>query len=331
MQTELRKNYKMFHYLFFRNHRERVAKITKRDIFCRTCLEQILNENGSKRGSQIYNIFKTSKLVDILKYCTNLEYDPSDEYPHSVCGKCYEKILDFYQFQETCANSLEKFCEILVSPTKENNEYGDCEDTQKQDDFSGPTNYTDIEEDDDGMSDNNPPIHNKLTYGKNRSAEQNEIKWEIEHGEVGSQNDKKEGTKHNEIKWEIEYDEIASNSDEDDDPLAENAMIDIRIAKKQDQEMFWDSEDFEENNNSDDYFPGKINIKAKKRNINTRVSDTNDLEIENIKDIRLNKYMKIKAKETPTQPINSKECLETSDESNDEDVSYPKFSSYLFY
>lgn len=230
----------------------------------------------------------------MLKYCTNLQYDSSDEYPHSVCCKCYEKILDFYQFQETCSDSLARFRELLENRREVCNEY---------EDFKDPQNSTNMEEeDDDDISENNLHVRDKYTSDK-----------------------KQPPATQNKIKREIVYDEMASNSDDDgsDDPLAENAVIDIQIMKKQDCESYWDSEDYEENNKPVDNIQRKSNNNGNRRNVNTS-KDSDELETEYI---RSNKRMKMETKEEmPMESIISKEFLEQAEWSSvDEAVSYFKF------
>ncbi|XP_037827710.1 putative zinc finger protein 730 [Lucilia sericata] len=73
---------------------------------CRTCL-QYFNEGKT------FDIFQTLDLAQKLMQCSGLTMVASDEYPHYVCERCYEQILLFYEFQQMCRNSLDKFNDLL--------------------------------------------------------------------------------------------------------------------------------------------------------------------------------------------------------------------------
>ncbi|XP_073842009.1 uncharacterized protein [Musca autumnalis] len=95
---------------------------TKRDIFCRTCMEQIQSDNATIfERPKSRNIFETPDLLEMLRMCIHQNIiQTTDEYPHSVCEKCYNKILDFCQFKLMCKNSLEKFNELLKKDKQSN-------------------------------------------------------------------------------------------------------------------------------------------------------------------------------------------------------------------
>uniref|UniRef100_A0A1B0FE06 Uncharacterized protein n=1 Tax=Glossina morsitans morsitans TaxID=37546 RepID=A0A1B0FE06_GLOMM len=78
-----------------------------KELQCRTCL------STESKGKEMYQIFETADFAKKLALCCSLEVDPLDLYPQHVCGSCYEKILDFYEFKLMCSNSLEKYKETL--------------------------------------------------------------------------------------------------------------------------------------------------------------------------------------------------------------------------
>lgn len=90
------------------------------DAFCRTCMHKFPNKpTGNK---DFYNIFKTRELAVKLSRCSQLPVCATDEYPNLLCAKCYGMVLDFYDFQKMCADSLRAFKEILTIGFQENTE-----------------------------------------------------------------------------------------------------------------------------------------------------------------------------------------------------------------
>uniref|UniRef100_A0A1I8QBZ4 MADF domain-containing protein n=1 Tax=Stomoxys calcitrans TaxID=35570 RepID=A0A1I8QBZ4_STOCA len=83
--------------------------------FCRACACDISVDTAVK-----YDIFNTSGLKEKFVTCANLELATSDEFPRSVCQKCYDKILDFFQFQGMCRKSLQKFDNMKKEEFEEN-------------------------------------------------------------------------------------------------------------------------------------------------------------------------------------------------------------------
>ncbi|KAM7356427.1 zinc finger Y-chromosomal protein 1 [Cochliomyia hominivorax] len=83
---------------------------------CRTCLTSL-----SKTKS--FHIFHTLDLAKKLILCSSLPAEATDEYPENVCLPCYEQITLFYDFQQMCCRSLDKFNELLKTQdaTKEEN------------------------------------------------------------------------------------------------------------------------------------------------------------------------------------------------------------------
>ncbi|XP_075161890.1 uncharacterized protein LOC142234619 [Haematobia irritans] len=115
---DYKSNWKFFNGMSFwkafvscsQNFLERINIMSKRDSYCRACL-CILSQNSDVLESTAlsYNIFYADNLDVKLMECTNLKCVPWDDYPHSVCGNCYKKILDFHSFQAMCRKSLETF------------------------------------------------------------------------------------------------------------------------------------------------------------------------------------------------------------------------------
>uniref|UniRef100_A0A1I8NXR4 Uncharacterized protein n=1 Tax=Stomoxys calcitrans TaxID=35570 RepID=A0A1I8NXR4_STOCA len=88
-------------------------KVAKRDVYCRACLCPFQAESG---GTKSHNIFEISDLAKKLSECSGREVVEWDEYPQSVCEKCYKKIIYFAQFRDMCRSSLEKFNTIIHDP-----------------------------------------------------------------------------------------------------------------------------------------------------------------------------------------------------------------------
>lgn len=89
--------------------------MSKRDIYCRACLRQV-EGNIADLAVTSYDIFLTENFCEKYVQSTNQPSVPWDEYSHTVCGNCYEKVLDIHQFQVMCRESLEKFKIIMQSP-----------------------------------------------------------------------------------------------------------------------------------------------------------------------------------------------------------------------
>ncbi|XP_058988188.1 uncharacterized protein LOC101890092 isoform X2 [Musca domestica] len=127
-------------------------KISQREMYCRTCVQQIRKEDGTSiNNATSYDIFETVDLIEMLRMCLNQNIQSADEYPQSICEKCYNKILDFCQFKLMCKNSLEKFND-LVKNTKQmsatNNNFGDSMDRDNDNnsmDFSTDEKFADNE------------------------------------------------------------------------------------------------------------------------------------------------------------------------------------------
>ncbi|XP_073837536.1 uncharacterized protein [Musca autumnalis] len=95
------------------NFLERLTKISKRDKFCRACMCQIRNESD-EATCMSYNIFNSNLELDKkIMECTNMKCEAWDDYPHVVCRQCYDKILDFYNFQCMFRCSIKKFKSML--------------------------------------------------------------------------------------------------------------------------------------------------------------------------------------------------------------------------
>ena len=77
-------------------------------FLCRCCLF-VLKEK------KIFNIFETEDLAKKLMLCSTLPVEVMDEYPINVCMECYEQVQRFYEFQQMCCKSLEKYNELINS------------------------------------------------------------------------------------------------------------------------------------------------------------------------------------------------------------------------
>ena len=83
-------------------------KMNFKTFLCRCCLF-VLKEK------KIFNIFETEDLAKKLMLCSTLSVEVMDEYPINVCMECYEQVQRFYEFQQMCCKSLEKYNELINS------------------------------------------------------------------------------------------------------------------------------------------------------------------------------------------------------------------------
>ncbi|XP_061390404.1 zinc finger protein 331-like [Musca vetustissima] len=97
------------------NFIENLAKMSKRDIYCRVCLCNLKPTADDVISTLSYDIFNSNIELDKkLMQCVNVECVPWDDYPHVVCQQCYDKILDFHNFQCMYRESMEKFKFMLL-------------------------------------------------------------------------------------------------------------------------------------------------------------------------------------------------------------------------
>lgn len=78
---------------------------------------------GNTEGIESFDIFKTKGFVHKLKQCTNLNIEPHDEFPSVVCERCFANVCNFYEFQEMCRESLEKFTKMQENRADVESEY----------------------------------------------------------------------------------------------------------------------------------------------------------------------------------------------------------------
>ncbi|XP_013112207.2 zinc finger protein 184 [Stomoxys calcitrans] len=77
---------------------------------CRICLEYL--ENGTA-----YDLFLIPGLAKKLCMCTSLAVEQQDGFPKNICGVCYTRLNDMAEFQKLCADSVQRFQELLASHT----------------------------------------------------------------------------------------------------------------------------------------------------------------------------------------------------------------------
>lgn len=80
--------------------------MSKRDTFCWACLCPLIKVRS-------YKIADSRNFQKKLMQCIPLDTIQWDECPHSMCPECYKKVLDFYEFQQMCYRSLEKYKSCL--------------------------------------------------------------------------------------------------------------------------------------------------------------------------------------------------------------------------
>lgn len=75
---------------------------------CRICLEYLQNDNA-------YNLFLVAGLKKKLCMCTALSVEENDGFPKNICGVCYTRLNDMADFQRLCADSVQRFQELVAS------------------------------------------------------------------------------------------------------------------------------------------------------------------------------------------------------------------------
>uniref|UniRef100_A0A1A9W3E8 Protein krueppel n=1 Tax=Glossina brevipalpis TaxID=37001 RepID=A0A1A9W3E8_9MUSC len=75
---------------------------------CRICLEFLQNGNA-------YDLFMIPGLAKKLCMCTSLSVEPQDGFPKNICGVCYTRLNDMAEFQKLCADSVQKFQDMIAT------------------------------------------------------------------------------------------------------------------------------------------------------------------------------------------------------------------------
>ncbi|XP_075161409.1 uncharacterized protein LOC142234204 [Haematobia irritans] len=77
---------------------------------CRICLKYL--ESGTA-----YDLFLIPGLAKKLCMCTSLSVEQQDGFPKNICGVCYARLNDMADFQKLCADSVQRFQDLLASHT----------------------------------------------------------------------------------------------------------------------------------------------------------------------------------------------------------------------
>lgn len=75
---------------------------------CRACLEKFSNNqlySLDSKNLSMMNDGSEQTIAAIYHQCTQLLYEPEDEYCKWICQCCIEKMIDFFQFRKKCIDS----------------------------------------------------------------------------------------------------------------------------------------------------------------------------------------------------------------------------------
>lgn len=85
---------------------------------CRACLEKYSNHQLYSLDSKkltMMNDGSEQTIAAIYHQCTQLLYEPEDEYCKWICQYCIEKMIDFFQFRKKCIDSYNELKRSKVS------------------------------------------------------------------------------------------------------------------------------------------------------------------------------------------------------------------------
>ncbi|XP_030385927.1 zinc finger protein 234 [Scaptodrosophila lebanonensis] len=77
---------------------------------CRICLNHLQND-------ATYDLFLIPGLAKKLCMCTSLSVEQQDGFPKNLCTSCYTRLNDMHDFQKLCADSVQKFQDLVAKNT----------------------------------------------------------------------------------------------------------------------------------------------------------------------------------------------------------------------